>query len=79
MTSCLTEPAFTDDSATTEADDPDTLRFALRIMFDCHGPAAVITYARDHNIPCGACIACGWVPMLDGECLLCELPDSDEL
>lgn len=57
----------------TVEDDADTLRFALRVMLDFHGPAAVITYARDHGIPCAACYACGWVPHLEGECLLCEV------
>ncbi len=56
-------------------DDTDTLRFALRIMLDFHGPAAVVTYAKDHRIPCAACPACGWVPHIDGDCLICEMPE----
>lgn len=59
----------------TVDDDVDTLRFALRVMLEFHGPSGVITYARDHAIPCGPCNSCGWVPHLNGECLLCELPD----
>lgn len=60
-------------------DDPDTLRFALRVMLDFHGPAAVITYATDHGIPCSACFKCGWVPHINEECLLCEIPHFDSI
>lgn len=56
------------------AEDADTLRFALRMMLDFHGPAAVINYAKDHGIRCETCCSCGWMPHLDGECLLCDQP-----
>lgn len=54
-------------------DDVDTLRFTLRLMLDFHGPAAVINYARDHNIHCDVCCTCGWMPHHDGDCLICDV------
>jgi hypothetical protein len=59
-------------SIPTVDDDPDTLRFTLRLMLDFHGPAAVINYATDHGIRCQACCTCGWSPHVNGECLLCD-------
>lgn len=60
-------------------DDKPTLRFALRMLLDFHGPAAVVEYAKDHGIACAACFTCGWVPHLDEECLLCEIPELERL
>lgn len=57
-------------------DDIDTLRFTLRLMLDFHGPASVINYATDHGIRCQTCFTCGWMPHIDGECLMCDLPLS---
>lgn len=55
-------------------DDEDALHFTLRLLMDLHGPAAVINYAKDHGLRCDYCSCCGWMPHLDGDCLLCELP-----
>lgn len=63
----------------SEIDDPDTLRIAMRLLLDFHGLAAVISYARDRGIPCARCYACGWSPMLNDECLLCEQPSDRAL
>lgn len=63
----------------SENDDPETLRFAMRLLLDFHGPVAVISYARDRGIPCANCYACGWSPMLNDECLLCDHPSDGRL
>lgn len=72
MTSQASPTRLTKMQTWNAVDDPDTLRFTLRLMLDLHGPAAVINYARDHGISCRTCCACGWVPHLDEECLICE-------
>lgn len=60
-------------------DDEFELHFSLRLLMDLHGPAAVINFAKDHGLRCDYCHACGWVPHLEGECLLCELPLINDL
>jgi hypothetical protein len=51
----------------------------LRLLMDLHGPAAVINYARDRELPFDNCHCCGWVPHLDEECLVCQLPINEYL
>lgn len=60
-------------------DEEDALHFTLRLIMDLHGPAAVITYAKEHGLRCDYCHSCGWVPHQYGECLLCELPLINDL
>ena len=63
----------------TDFEDEFALHMGLRLLMDLHGPAAVINYARDRELPFDNCHCCGWVPHLDDECLVCQLPINDYL